>query len=205
MNRQEQINKWLADKRIDANQAEMLKGLSDVQFAGVASLVDAANAQKPAVPGKPAGKGEGDEGEGEGDEGEGEGDGDGDEGEGDDGDEPEVNKSTKTPKTAKVIDFNTDEDFTEWSRSQYAKRRPTLTAKIKANKANPYTDAELAAMSINSLEKTAALASTTTDRALQPTGASKLAKKPQGNADEGGTEFKPLINPNQRRPAQKSK
>ena len=202
MNRQEQISKWLADKKIDANQAEMLKGLSDVQFTGFASLVDAAN-QKPAVPGKPAsadegdGEGDGDEGDGEGDDGDGDGDGD--------GEEPEGNKA-KTPKQKKVVDANSDDDFSEWSRLQYAKRRQTLTAKIKANKANPYSDEELGAMSINSLEKTAALASTTTDRALQPTGAGKgAAKKPTGNSDEGEETFKPLINPNQRRQEQKSK
>lgn len=195
MKREEQINKWLADKRIDANQVEMLKGLTDPQFTGMAALIEANAPNKPGVP--KGAEDEGDEGEAGG---EGEGEGEGDEGEaGGEGDEPEANQKPVT-KQKKVVDANTDKDYNQWARNAYQKERTALIQTIKGNKANPYTDAELSGKGIEDLQKIAALAGNTTDRSLQPTHKGKKPQAPAGNAaSDGEVEYAPLVNPNQRR------
>lgn len=170
MKKAEQINSLLASKRIDANEAEFLSGLSDEKFAVYAKGFTAPGAPhnpKQTLPGTDGASNDGT------DDGDNDDDADGDEGDG----EGAGNSAEKpAPKKTAVVPQAND-DVMEWAKAKHAEVKGNCIATIKANKANTFSDAALQAMNITQLEAIASIAGNQTD--MTPAG--QPVPKVQGN------------------------
>lgn len=177
MNKQEQINKLLADKLITANEQKVLEGMTDEQFA-VANKF-----RTPTPPNADAKKGEEEDTE-EGEDTEDEKDG------------VEGNKKSEVPpvteKPAKTTPEVNEDDA--WAKAQIVAKRAEYVKAITANKANAFTKAELEGMHMPQLEKMASLAGNTTDMTAAGTPAPK-APAPAGNSAKKIT---PYVQPHMR-------
>ena len=170
MNKQEKINKLLADKLIDANEAKTLGTFSDEQFALFEKNVGPAHKSAETL--------STDEKEEEGEE----------EEEEDSEVDGNADKKDKAPKGSVVVDTNKDADFLVWAKQKHDAEKAANIKAIMANKSNEFTKTELETMHINTLERMARLAGNTTDMAGAPS--KKDAVKPDANS---GKKVSPYI------------
>lgn len=176
MTQKEIVAKMLSDKKIDANTAKVLEGMSQEQFdvyqKGAPSVPHAPKATLPSTESNAEGvEGEEDEEDGV----------------------QEVNRKGKKTVVAKkeVPAVNElDAEAMDWAKGKFTTEKATFIETILGNKSNAFTKDELETMGINTLEKMSKIAEVkTTDMA----GVGAQGGSPDANAKKTAPKVKPYV------------